>query len=287
MRQAGTIETRPEADLFANYLLSLGISSKVEASNGQWAIWIHDENQIDRSRQELDQFRAQPSDPRYKDAEAAARTARREAAEKKRQAERNFIDMRNEWASPWRRRPVTVVMIVTCVALALGVLGNLDDALMFSMPAIQAGEVWRLITPIFLHASLGVSPWHLIFNMFWLYDLGTLIERRIGSVRFSLLVLIVALVSNYTQFVAQGPNFVGMSGVVYGLFGYCWVRGRVEPTSGLYLQPNVAFIMLAWFVICAAGLIGDVANWAHGGGLVAGCVLGYLPHILKTLRQNT
>jgi GlpG protein len=198
-----------------------------------------------------------PRDPRYKAAEAAARTARREAAEKKRQAERNFIDMRNEWASPWRRRPVTMVMIVTCVALALGVLGNLGDALVFSMPAIQ------------------------------LYDLGTLIERRIGSVRFSLLVLIVALVSNYTQFVAQGPNFVGMSGVVYGLFGYCWVRGRIEPTSGLYLRPNVAFIMLAWFVICAAGLIGNVANFAHGGGLVAGCVLGYLPHILKTLRQNT
>jgi GlpG protein len=284
MRQAGTIATKQDAERFANYLLSLGISSKIEPSNGQWAVWIHDENQIPRSKQELEQFHQEPNDHRYADAEHAARLARREAAEKKKQAERNFHDMRNEWANPWRRRPVTLVMIIACVALAVGVLSTVDAQLMFSWPDIQAGQVWRLVTPIFLHAPLNTNPLHLLFNMFMLYQLGTLVERNLGSFRFALLVLAVALVSNYAQFAARGPNFLGMSGVVYGLFGYAWVRGRLEPASGLHLRSNVAFIMIGWFVLCAVGAIGNVANWAHGGGLVMGAVLAYWPHFLKSLR---
>ncbi len=284
MRQAGTITTKSDAQRFADYLLALGITSKVESEGDEWAIWIHDENQIERSKQELEQFRHDPGDPRYKQAEAAARAARRAATEKKRQAERNFVDMRNQWASPWRRRPVTMVMIVACIALALGAFGSSAEAeLMFSMPDIQEGEVWRLITPVFLHGGFI----HLAFNMYMLYNLGSLVERKLGPWWYVLLVLFVALVSNYTQFAARGPYFLGMSGVVYGLFGYAWVRGRLEPHSGLYLRPEFVMMLLIWFVLCAVGVIGNVANWAHGGGLVAGAALGYLPHLLRTLRQNT
>jgi GlpG protein len=284
MRQAGTIATKQDAERFSNYLLSLGISSKIEPSDSQWAVWIHDENQIPRSKQELEQFHLQPNDERYKVAEQAAKKARREAAEKKKQAERNFVDMRNEWANPWRRRPVTLVMIIVSVALAVVIPEAIKAHLMFSWPSIQAGEVWRLITPVFLHAPLNVSPLHLLFNMFMLFNLGTLVERRLGSMRFSLLVLAVALVSNYVQFAARGPNFLGMSGVVYGLFGYAWIRGRLEPNSGLYLRGNVVFIMIGWFVLCATGAIGGVANWAHGGGLVMGAFLAYWPYFIKSLR---
>jgi GlpG protein len=286
MRQAGTIATKQDAERFGNYLLSLGITSKVEPADGQWAVWIHDENQLSRSKHELDQFQLEPNGQRYTQAEHAARLARREAADKQRQAKRNYVDMRNEWANPWRHRPVTLVMIIASIALALNVFAVPREHLMFSWPAILAGEAWRLVTPIFLHAPLATDPWHLLFNMWWLYDLGTLIERRLGSFRFMLLVLVVAWASNYVQFIARGPNFVGMSGVVYGLFGYAWVRGRIEPTSGLYLRSSVAVIMIGWFVLCAAGLVGNVANWAHGAGLAAGVLLGYWPHVLKTLRPK-
>ena len=73
MRQAGTIASKADAERFANYLLSLGISSKVDPAADQWAVWIHDENQLARSKQELDQFHAQPGDPRYEKAEQAAK----------------------------------------------------------------------------------------------------------------------------------------------------------------------------------------------------------------------
>ncbi len=282
MRQAGILPTRQDAERFANYLLTLGITAKVEPAADGCAIWIHDENQLPQGKQELEAFKLHPTDDRYDAAEQAARKARREMAEKKRQAQRNFIDMRNEWASPWRRRPVTVVMIAASVLMFLHV-GDLPyEDLQFSLPEIVQGQVWRLVTPIFLHFGLL----HIVFNMFWLYDLGSLIERRLGSVLFALVALLIAVGSNFAQYLATGPGFGGMSGVVYGLFGYAWVRGRLDPTSGLYLRPDIAFWMMAWFVLCAMGVISNVANWAHGIGLLVGAALGCLPHLWNLLRKN-
>lgn len=291
MRQAGTIDTKQDAERFADYLLTLGITSKIEPSDGQWAVWIHDENQIPRSKQELEQFQEQPHDERYAAAAQTAKAARREAAAKKKQAERNFVDMRNEWANPWRRRPVTMAMIlvsvVVFVADYLGLLPFSKGYLLISttdaLTQVQAGQVWRLVTPIFLH--FGIL--HILFNMYWLYTLGTMIERYLGSFLYVLLILAIAVPSNYAQFAAEGPFFGGMSGVVYGLFGYAWVRGRQQPNSGLYLPSNVAIVMIGWFVLCAANVIGGVANWAHGGGLVMGALLAYLPSVFPPPRRNT
>jgi GlpG protein len=283
MRQAGTLSSKQDAERFANYLLTLDISSKVEPAGEQWAIWIHDENQIPRSKEELEQFQRQPQDERYRASERAAKLARREAAEKLRQAQKNYIDMRNEWSNPWRRRPLTLLMIAFCVLVASNLIVVDPVDLKFSIPQISEGQIWRLITPIFLHANLL----HLLFNMWMLYDLGTIVERKLGSIRYAALVLIVALASNYGQFLVSGPNFVGMSGVVYGLFGYAWIRGRFDPASGLYMRPNVVYWMIAWMVFCMINTSLHVANTAHGVGLAAGALLGYLPQIGKLLGKNT
>jgi len=116
---------------------------------------------------------------------------------------------------------------------------------------------------------------HIVFNMLWLKDLGSELERRQGSVYFSVLVLVVAILSNLGQYLLAGPNFGGMSGVVYGLLGYCWIRGRFDPASGLSLNQGVVTMMIIWFVLCWTGLIGNVANWAHTFGLVAGMAWGF------------
>ena len=44
--------------------------------------------------------------------------------------------------------------------------------------------------------------------------------------------------------------------------------------------------MLAWFVLCLTGIVGNVANWAHGGGLAAGAVLGYLAFTIQQMRRH-
>jgi GlpG protein len=277
MRQAGTIATRQDAQRFANYLLTLGIGTKVDGAGDAWGIWILDENQVPRARQELDQFEREPQDARYRDAEHAAKIARREASEKLRKARKNHIDMRNEWAKPWRRRPVTIALIAVSVAVFLGVLdafGIGDRWLYFSevpagAPEITHGQVWRIVTPIIMHGSIL----HLLFNMWWLYDLGTLIERGIGSLRYLLLVLIVAAISNSTQFVAQGPFFVGMSGVVYGLFGYSWIQSRYT-SKGYVVTDQDTMWLMGWFVLCATGLVGYIANAQHALGLTFGLLAG-------------
>jgi GlpG protein len=282
MRQAGTITSKQDAERFANYLLSLGITSKLDQSNGQWAIWVHDENQVPRCREELELFQREPNDARYEQAQREAKAVRRETAEKLRRARKNYIDMRNEWASPWRRRPITVAMIGSSLVATLSGSPEIENTLYFSWPAISAGEVWRLVTPIFLHGGLL----HLLFNMFMLYQLGTLIERRHGSVRYLAIVLTIALVSNLAQALIVGPDFVGMSGVVYGLFGYAWVRGRLDPTSGFYLRPDYVFMLMAWFVLCFLLASLHVANMAHAGGLATGAALGWLAHVGHRWSRN-
>src|SRR4051812_34687846 len=111
MRQAGTIPSKQDADRFVSYLLTLGISAKAEPAEGAWAIWIRDENQVDRSKQELDLYQAVPGDARYAAAEQEARLARKQLAQKTRAAQKNYVDMRGYWDSPVRRRPLTIALI--------------------------------------------------------------------------------------------------------------------------------------------------------------------------------
>jgi GlpG protein len=147
---------------------------------------------------------------------------------------------------------------------------------------IREGQVWRLITPIFFHGS----PLHLLFNMMMTLRIGRLIEARGGSRQMVVLVLVTAVLSNCAQYLFPdtfilppyrrgGGPFLGMSGVVYGLFGYVWLRGSMDPTFGVRLPPDSIAIMIGWLVLCATDLIGPIANTAHVAGLVAGVAFAY------------
>ena len=134
---------------------------------------------------------------------------------------------------------------------------------------IQRGELWRLVTPIFLHFSLL----HIIFNMMALVVLGTAIEYRRGAFRFGLMVLVIAIGSNVAQFIMTGPSFGGMSGVVYGLFGYLWIKGKFDLDFGIRLNQQSITSMLLWLVLCMTGVLGPIANAAHVVGLIIGVIL--------------
>jgi GlpG protein len=143
---------------------------------------------------------------------------------------------------------------------------------MAALKEVREGQVWRLITPIFIHSG----PLHLLFNMLWLKDLGGIIEHREGSWKLLSMVAVIAALSNFGQYQWAGPHFGGMSGVVFGLFGYIWIRGRLDPRSGYWMDPNTVGLMIAWFFICAFGIISQVANMAHGVGLAAGMGWGWI-----------
>lgn len=136
---------------------------------------------------------------------------------------------------------------------------------------ILNGEWWRLITPIFIH--FGII--HLLFNMMWLWDLGSLTEKKRGHLFICKFVLAVGVSANLAEFLlSKTAQFGGMSGVVYGFLGYLWMQGKYYPNSGIMLHKQTVVWMISWFVLCWAGFLGPIANWAHTAGLGLGMVIG-------------
>src|SRR5207244_8552606 len=133
--------------------------------------------------------------------------------------------------------PLTFVLIVISVAvfilskfghehgriMALFITDFAGETVDRSLPEIRHGEIWRLVTPMFIH----FSPLHILFNMLWLRDLGSMIEGRQSSLHLLLLVLVIAVCSNLAQCYLnyKGPVFGGLSGVVYGLLVYICICG--------------------------------------------------------------
>lgn len=135
---------------------------------------------------------------------------------------------------------------------------------------IKKGQVWRLVTPMFLH--FGVL--HIAFNMMWLWQFGTLLEIRFRTLRFAALVLFVAAVSCVAEAFWSGVNFGGMSGVNYGLFGFILLRSKLHPSPEFSMDKRTVMLLLVWLVVCFTGLVGNVANAAHVMGFVSGAVAG-------------
>jgi len=116
---------------------------------------------------------------------------------------------------------------------------------------------------------------HFLFNLYWLYFLGGGMEGRLGTGRFVLFVLTAAILSNLSQYLLAGPNFGGMSGVNYALFGYLWIRGNKDPNFGIQLDQGTIMIMLIWFGLCFTPLLPNIANTAHAAGLGIGAGWGW------------
>lgn len=289
MRQIGSFANEAQARFFTDYLLSRDIKSHLEAeADRTWSIWIRDEDQITDAQAALTRFQANPTAPEFEKAPEAAARARQVEAEdlaKYRQRVRSRRSLFPKIGG-YGVGPLTFLMILACVVIAIYSkfgdhewLRNLyisdpETATRQLLPEVSHGEIWRLVTPIFMHADLMKDPLHLIFNMLWLYQLGSMIEGRKGSLFFLAFVAVSAALSNVAQYFFHGPAFYGMSGVVYALAGYIWICGKYDRSSGLYMDRQTVIYLLIWLVVCFTGLIGPVANAAHLGGLIVGMVWG-------------
>ncbi|HEY2880976.1 MAG TPA: rhomboid family intramembrane serine protease, partial [Pirellulales bacterium] len=303
MRQAGTLSNREQAQQFADYLLTQGITVRVEREGTAWAIWARDEDQLPQTIDELRQFVAEPTAERYRSSGQAASALRKQQERDDRQRKKNFIEVRGRWESRAAGQiPVTVALILASVfvSVATKFADNRDSqvlriAMFAPIPtdalaqmtwtptqAIESGELWRLVTPIFIH----FNPMHLLMDMYALYLFGSLVERRRGSWRYAVLVLGIAVTSNWGQYYFPAHfkwagqlsiMFGGMSGVDFGLFGYIWIKSRFDPRSQFFISPGTVLMSLLWFFLCITGLVGPIANWAHGVGLLYGSTVAYAP----------
>lgn len=146
-------------------------------------------------------------------------------------------------------------------------------------PEILNGEVWRAITPAFLHFG-----WmHIIFNMMWWKDLGNIIEYSRGKKFLILFFVVSAIFSNFSQYFISGPAFGGMSGVVYALLGYLWMNKKFNPSTEFSLPKSDVALMVGWFFLCLFGVFSfGVANMAHAGGLTLGMIIGVIHGVRET-----
>ena len=311
MRQIATSRDEAAARKFCDYLLTLNIATRLLPEGEETGLWVCDEDKIDLARQEYRRFVEQPTDPRFDQAPGIARELRRKEDQQEKDYRRRTVRLRDRMdgnAASAADRPLTIALIVIAVLVTLGSnFGKETSAITLALSiapyemvgkkpfipdltALTSGELWRAVTPIFLHFDIL----HLVFNAMMLLSLGGRIEASRGTLRFLALVLVLAVASNLCEYYLEwditknpplrfmeSPLFGGLSGVIYGLFGYAWMKMRFAPELGLGLGRETIIIMLGWFVLCLLGLVGSIANVAHASGLILGILIGATPRLWK------
>jgi len=333
MRRIGLVENSSHAELFCDYLVTLGIhatseqtSDSPESSSAteseQREIWVKDERKVDAAKTALDLFLLQPDEARYLSSSVDAAKVRAQEVEANKRRLKNVQPVRHRslpglgggglgggglGGGNSQRPVVALAMVAICVIV--GLLTNFgspritraqrerampsretkvfasmtflspDDAVRSSSPftSILKGEVWRLITPAFLHAGIL----HLAMNMMAIFGLGGAIERTQGRFTILLLIIVTAIAGTVVQALWPewnngGPGGIGASGVAYGLIGYIWVRPYYDPDFQIYLPSSGLILAMLFLLLGLAEVVPRIANGAHVGGLACGILMATL-----------
>lgn len=260
---------------FSQWLRSQGVPHRISAEGDFQVLWLENQEHAEPVLEALDRFLAEPEI--------------RQAVEHQ---NRSPVFVQGRWQPSPRHAPLVLGIIVLAVLMAwftsLGSnqftanlliidpraygWGSLAERLDALSATLASGQVWRLFTPDFLHFSWT----HIIFNSVMLWFLGSQIEWFDGRTRLVVLFIVTSLVSNGLQYMVSGPFFGGLSGVVYGILGYCWLSQRTLPR--FQFPPALVTFAVVWMVIGFTPVpemlgLGRMANEAHLGGFVAGLAL--------------
>ena len=322
MRLIGSISPREHAERFVAYLKTEGIDAQIEQENFEFELWIKDEDRVNDASEMLQAFRESPEAPKYLRAKGLALELLKKEEQRRQQVQRNIVRVAPTGAMQ-KKPPLTLLLMVISGivalfsnfgeyhegsvfrALAFSAVDNprsielLEaydrdlDAMGIRLASVQQGQVWRLLTPIFIHHGTI----HILFNMVMLFQLGRIIENRCGTAFLGILVVASAVISNFFQGVVPDNvggsipgltenlilinGFGGMSGVVYALFGFMWMKTLFQPSLGMNLPNSTIIILVGWLFFCMTPMSTEmgvnVANWAHAIGLIVGIVFGMLP----------
>lgn len=192
--------------------------------------------------------------------------------------------------------PLTCGILVTCILLYLVTLVRtmqggfeagggfgigsiaLEVLLAFggaTSEALWSGRWHHLVMPLFLHGDAI----HIFFNMLWLYQLGPSLENHFGTSNFGTIYFLSGIFGVCLSLLCNGELSVGASGAVFGMLGAvlavrvvaCYDLRRAMKNSDVRSTAKYIAIL---FGVCF--LIPHVDNWGHFGGLVAGCIYGWL-----------
>ena len=235
------------------YLRQQGMPVSVTERGEQLELWLHQSSYEAAAKTLIQQFKDNP--------ELAAEPVQEKAATASHSTSLSFSLLKQ---SGWLTRIVAVLTLLVFAAIQMypeTILDTLKISIYFS--ALPYEQPWRFITPVLMH----FTALHLVFNLFWWWYLGGRVERSLGFSWLLALLLFCGITANVIQYLFNGPNFGGLSGVVYSF-------NRPTP---LYLPPGLIIFMLLWLVIGYTDMLWvNVANEAHLAGLISGCFAGFV-----------
>ncbi len=268
---------RRDAQIFADYCQAQGWPVQLELVGDDGAILSVSAPILDLVQAEVRHFQQHPTDPRY---QAAAWQL---AVPKDLQRPQNI--------TPLFRRirqgtgPLTLLVVVICILLYVFLQIFPEQLLSAFMAPEVADDNWfslRWLTPAFIHFSIE----HLAFNLLaWMIYAGRM-ERQLGRQFLFGFVVVTAVTSNLLQWLATGPNFGGLSGVCFALFGFAWLYGVRYPRQILYAERTDLVVSLVFLALGFADMLWvNTANYAHLGGFLMGLLLALLPFPVVKSRQ--
>ena len=138
--------------------------------------------------------------------------------------------------------------------------------------AIRAGELWRLLTPALLHASVP----HILFNMYALVVFGVGLERNFGHWRYLTLYVLGAFTGNVLSFLLSSGYSVGASTAIFGLIGaegiFLYQNRKMFGSQFGRAIGNIVFIVAINLLL---DLTPGIDIWGHIGGLLGGLIFTF------------
>ena len=149
------------------------------------------------------------------------------------------------------------------------------------IPIVRLHRWWSLVSANYLHGSIL----HIFFNMFALRQLGPLVLHEYGNSRMIIIYTLSGVFGFFISYLARVPLTIGASAAVCGLIGAALYFGKSR--GGIYGQTIYRQIG-GWAIgIFMFGfLVPAINNWAHGGGMLAGAVLGFLLGYQEKRRES-
>jgi len=171
-----------------------------------------------------------------------------------------------------------MAMVVVFATKKIGVVPDLRNiylAVGFSgRDQVLNGQVWRLITNIFMHFSLI----HLASNMIVLIYIGSMIESKLGKWNYLLLYLFTGICASMISVIWHTNSIGGgASGAIFGLFGILLALLSTD----FYENNARRALLISTGVFVAINIIqfnSQVDHAAHIGGLLSGYVMGLVAY---------
>ena len=176
-----------------------------------------------------------------------------------------------------KKMVITPILILLCVVVFIAMYiwgnGSVNTLTLIMFGAnnrylVQQGEIWRLVTSMFLH--IGIA--HLLVNMYSLYIIGRQLEGFLGKIKYLIVYLGSGILGSLLSIVVHSSISAGASGAIFGLLGSLLYFGyHYRLYLGTVLKTQVIPIIVINLLI--GFLVPGIDNFAHIGGLVGGYLI--------------